>query len=75
MTIVATPGTQWGMKINQPRRPAESDRQASAMRALEAIRRKAAINGTDRLTLREINAEIAAVRAAAKKRVCRPTGL
>jgi hypothetical protein len=44
------------------------------MRALEAIRRKAAVDGTDRMTIREISAEIAAVRAAARKPGRRPTG-
>jgi len=42
---------------------AEAIRRARAMRAIEAIRRKAARDGTDRLTMREIDTEIAAVRA------------
>lgn len=75
MTIIAAPGTHWRMKTDQPRRPVERADRERAMRALVAIRRKAAIDGTDRLTLREINAEIAPVRAAAKKRGRRPTGL
>jgi hypothetical protein len=37
-------------------------------RAIGAIRAQAVINGTDALTMREINAEVAAVRAARKRR-------
>ena len=37
-------------------------RRARAMRAVQAIRHKAAHDGADRLTMREIDAEIAAVR-------------
>jgi hypothetical protein len=62
------------MKTNRPLSQAESARRDQATRALEAIRRQAAIAGTDRLTLREINAEIAAWRAAAKKRGRRSSG-
>jgi antitoxin (DNA-binding transcriptional repressor) of toxin-antitoxin stability system len=42
---------------------ADAVRRARAMRAIQAIRLKAARNGTDRLTMRDLDAEIAAVRA------------
>ncbi|MGE0422298.1 MAG: type II toxin-antitoxin system Phd/YefM family antitoxin [Reyranellaceae bacterium] len=46
-------------------------RRARAMRAVQAIRRKAAGDGTDRLTMREIDAEIAAVRSTRSARARR----
>lgn len=50
---------------------AEDIRRARAMRALQAIRRKAALDGTDRLTMRQIDTEIAAFRAANASRARR----
>lgn len=42
---------------------ADAVRRARAMRAIRAMRLKAARDGTNRLTMREIDAEIAATRA------------
>ncbi len=50
---------------------AEDIRRARAMRALQAIRRKAARDGTDRLTMREIDAEVAAFRVTNASRARR----
>lgn len=58
------------VRLSQPG-AVEAAERTRAARAIQSIRLKAARDGTDRLTTREIDAEIAAARRANTKRLQR----